>query len=134
MRNKKSTIFLFASILFFQFIIVNGQLHAQTANGLKNGIGGGGVSELPQNADSNVGYYVLAGAVAIGVGLYFYIKWHKNKFKKHSTKKADLETNTTLLGSIEKAHKLIPIDFSVNYKKPDKLRDGVFYFNLNYRF
>ncbi len=134
MKNNKLTIMLVAAtLLLFQFTVGSSVLNAQSADGIKTGIGGGDVSELPPNQDTNVGYYVLAGALVVGVGLYFYIKWHKNKFRKHSIKKAESKKED-LFSAIENVKSHIPFDFSIGYKKGNDLGGGSYYLGFHYGF
>ncbi len=134
MKKKKLTVTFFALfLLLFQFTVGASVLRAQSMNGVKTGIGGGDVSELPDNRDSNVGYYVLAGAVAIGVGLYFYIKWHRNKFRKHKTKKTEVKKED-LFSVIGKVKSRIPVDLTLGYKKGNTPNNATYYIGFYYGF
>ena len=132
-KNKLSVTFIAVFLLLFQLTVGANIVRAQSANGIKTGIGGGDISDLPPNQDNNVGYYVLAGAVVIGVGLYYYIKWHKNKFRKHSKKRAEIKNND-IISAIGNAKSHIPFDFSFGYKKGNSLSDGSYYLGFHYGF
>ncbi len=88
------SVFVFAFLFAYQPMLVRAQ-SIEDLHGIHESIGGN-ETVASDNGDDNFTTYLIAGAVVVGIALYFYLKWAEKKRPSHKNKKAELKTEKKL--------------------------------------
>lgn len=83
------SILIFAFLFSYEPMLVRAQ-SIEDLNGIHERIGGNGDVESADNSD-NYALYVVIGAIAVGVGLYFFLKWAEKKRPSKNLNRAEKE-------------------------------------------
>ncbi len=85
------SILIFAFLFSYEPMLVRAQ-SIEDLNGIQERIGAGGDVESADNSD-NYALYVVIGAIAVGVGLYFFLKWAEKKRPSKNLNRAEKENS-----------------------------------------
>jgi hypothetical protein len=93
-----AVIVVFLSLsLFYEPLYLYAQ-SVEDLSGINSGIGGDTGEVTPADNSDNTTVYVIAGAVVIGIALYFYLKWAEKKRppleNNEKTEKAETKSDT----------------------------------------
>ena len=83
------SILIFAFLFSYEPMLIRAQ-SIEDLNGIHERIGGNGDVESADNSD-NYALYVVIGAIAVGVGLYFFLKWAEKKRPSKNLNRAEKE-------------------------------------------
>ncbi len=85
------SILIFAFLFSYEPMLIRAQ-SIEDLNGIHERIGAGGDVESTDNSD-NYALYVVIGAIAVGVGLYFFLKWAEKKRPSKNLNRAEKENS-----------------------------------------
>lgn len=96
------SILIFAFLFSYEPMLIRAQ-SIEDLNGIHERIGGNGDVESADNSD-NYALYVVIGAIAVGVGLYFFLKWAEKKRPSKNLNRAEKEkSDKTKIAETEKS-------------------------------